>query len=200
MYVSLNIETTGIDPDTCDVLSLAAVLDTGEGTVDDLPFIHMRLLHEKVQGDVETFSWESHRALLKDIHEGERTPAEYPIDAQWDGNVRPTSMVKTFHWWLAEHHPEWDSSGLVPQMTPITLAGKNVRGFDVSFLDAHFGFSEATPIHHRAIDLGSVYWTPEGGVPSTKECAERAGLDYEYRHDALYNARFVVRALRAYTS
>jgi hypothetical protein len=48
-YLSIDIETTGLDPETCQVIEFSAVIDTirpDAGPVDELPSFHAYLVRD----------------------------------------------------------------------------------------------------------------------------------------------------------
>lgn len=76
----------------------------------------------------------------------------------------------------------------------ITLAGKNVMGFDYHFLpedlQARFRYSGADP--------GSMFWDTinDRQLPGTEQVMKRAGVEYSNGHDALSDARMIISAIR----
>jgi oligoribonuclease len=53
-YISIDIETTGLDPENCQILSIGAVLEdtTNFVPLDSLPSIHIAILHENIKGSM----------------------------------------------------------------------------------------------------------------------------------------------------
>src|SRR5699024_6968893 len=68
-YISIDIETTGLNPNNCQILSFGAVLeDTNKNVpVEELPFFHCAILREKIEG--EPFALNMNRDLLSKIVE-----------------------------------------------------------------------------------------------------------------------------------
>jgi hypothetical protein len=53
-------------------------------------------------------------------------------------------------------------------------------------------------MNHRTIDPANLFWDPliDRGLPNTKTCMERAGLDGEVAHTAVEDARVVCKLIR----
>lgn len=74
----------------------------------------------------------------------------------------------------------------------LTVAGKNVASFDIPIL-RNQGFS-TTLFSHRCVDVGSLYLTDFGKVPSLSEINTLTGGS-KVTHEALKDAFDVVRAI-----
>jgi len=76
----------------------------------------------------------------------------------------------------------------------ITAAGKNFSSFDLPFLKKIGTF----PFQHRALDPAVLYYRPleDEGLPDTKTCMERAGMDGKVAHTAVEDAKAVVQLIR----
>ena len=49
-YVSIDIETTGLDPETCQILEIGAVFDNWTLPIRDLPTFHCYVVHKQIVG------------------------------------------------------------------------------------------------------------------------------------------------------
>ena len=49
-YVSIDIETTGLDPETCQILEIGAVWDDWTKPIDQLPVYHRLVYHKEYRG------------------------------------------------------------------------------------------------------------------------------------------------------
>ncbi len=167
-YVSLDIETTGLDPKRCQVLQLAMVLEDTEypdTPILDLPHwceaIHWKGLHG------EPYAFSMHSKLLKLCADGERS-------------TPPIPFYDFAECWLQDHDVTPDNR--------ITVAGKNVAGFDLRFLPDQI----TGCFHHRCLDPGSVF------VDWDQQHLLSLGdlIDAKVAHDALQDARDVIKVLR----
>lgn len=176
-YMSIDVETTGLDPDVCQVIQIGAVID-GEDfydrPIEDLPHFNLGIRHERVVGEygaLDMNGW-----LFNAINNGvmaSDTPA-----VAWD-RFRP---------WVAAYRP-----ALGPR---VVATGKNFASFDRRFLGRMWPNFDRE-FHHRSIDPAGFFMRWNDKVPpSTAECLLRAGLPSDVAHDALEDARTVCRLLR----
>lgn len=180
-YVSIDIETTGLDPDKDMILEIGAVA---------MPSVDMfRVLIVEKRYTVSPFIMNMHRELFEEIrtldgselpgHDGTRNIALACSRDEAEG---------LFTDWLDRHR---GPSGKV------VAAGKNFHGFDNRFL-RRFGIQDGI-FHHRALDPAMFYLRPDDITPpSLAQCLERAGLDPQVSHRALDDAMAVVSLLEAH--
>lgn len=165
LLLSIDIETTGVDPDTCQILEIGAVcFDTDNK--DGHAYFEATVRPDIIVG--EPYALAMHKGLLERIAGGE-------------GQTLDESM-RDFRNWLkwCQHRNQGE------KFTPV---GKNLS-FDRSFLRKHPMFKEL-PLTHRSIDIGNLYWRPHidrASLPDSKECKARAGLPGEVAHNALTDA------------
>jgi len=175
VYASIDIETTGLDPDHDQVLQIAAVIDGPAyytRRVDELPAFNMLVRRDRVSGD--PFALAMNADLLRRISEHNKC----------------LSLPQEVGEKLATFLSGYLDNGR------ITAAGKNFASFDRQFL-RRMAPEAIALIHHRSIDPGTMYATPEDRCPpSTEECLKRAGLSLPVTHDALADARLIVRLIR----
>lgn len=170
MYVSIDLETTGCDPENHQILEVGAVIDDLKSPVDELESFCKLIEYDTIVGS--PFALNMNKDLIRAISDGGGTALEHAIIH--------------FKSWLIWHLGE----------EKITFCGKNASGFDLPFLRNN-GFLDGTNVSHSVIDPGSMYL--EAGdteVPGMATCLERAGLDPEVRHQALDDAYQNVRLVR----
>lgn len=180
MYCSIDIETTGLDPEQDQILEMAAVLALPEDrnkSVVDLPYFHRKIRYERLEGAPYALMLNSRL-----IEEMARLPKE-----DVDGWVRLHELGKEFAHWLKQRIGE---SGRVHP------CGKNFQGFDRQFLWKTPGF----PKHmftHRAADPGAAYATWDGipGLDSFATPVELRGREHEALFDARKALYWVMKAL-----
>lgn len=174
-YFSLDIETTGLDPLKDQILEIALVVeDTNLAVnIDKLPYFHCYVDHEEVHGNALALSMNAD--ILRTISKGE-------------GNcLTPWAAVESMNEFVKEHSHE----------KKIVIAGKNVAGFDIPFLE-NMGY-DLFKYHHRTIDPAMLYtnFMMDNVPPSLQECLIRAGHDVTVAHRAVDDARDVIRLVRA---
>ena len=178
-YVSIDIETTGLDPSWCQVLEIGAIIDDGSSSIDSLPTFHCYVVHPQIIG--QPYALWLNAEILKKI--------SYPDAHPDDLFCLPEQVVTAFGTWLGQNG--------VDVTSPIKCAGKNFGSFDRQFLERLPNFTQFLRLAHRSIDPGSMYLElKDERVPSTEECAKRAGIIIENQHQALADARLVVQLIR----
>jgi oligoribonuclease len=166
-YLSLDIETTGLDPQTCDIIEIGAVVDDlNLPEEESRPIFHVYVLpNEKVyHGD--PFALSMHPVIFQRIAKREQ-PFVY---------LHPTEVAHAFEQFIDEHFRGADGN------IRVTVAGKNVGSFDLPFLRRLPYWQEVigSKIRHRYFDPGSMYYSPtiDTELPNTEKCLVRAN---EYR-------------------
>jgi oligoribonuclease len=175
-YVSIDIETTGLDPETCQILEIGAVWDDWMRPIHELPVYHRLVSHDEYRGNAYALAMNA--PLLKRLS-GEREP--WFLDS---GQV-----ADDFAAWLKGCG--WDGK------TALTPAGKNFASFDRQFLKRLPRFEQVVKLHHRTLDPAVLFWQRDDEkLPDSKTCYERAGLDNKVAHTAVEDALAVVRLVR----
>lgn len=184
-YVSIDIETTGLDWRTCQTIEVGAVIDDFETPIEKLPTFRCYIDHGIFAGEPYALSMhaEIFRAIARErSHNLEIFPDIYVF--------KPDKVADHFATWLSKN-------GIIP-WDKFVVAGKNFGAFDKNFLDLLPGWKEEIRMHHRIIDPGSMYYVP--GVddipPNMEECFRRAQLPLVVNHKALDDAFDVVKLIR----
>jgi hypothetical protein len=205
-YVSLDLETSGMDVRAPDrILMLSMVVEDTEKPeipVEQLPNFTVIIDTDKISGNPTALAMNSW--LLVAI-EFSRTKMEQEqfyvrfnnlgipqetiskgIDAAQKYKVFPLDhAILCAKQFLTDHFGTKDR---------ITVAGKNVAGFDLTFLPEDL----KAMFRHTVIDPGSMFWYPDFDrmIPDSALVMKRAGVQYQGAHDALEDARMVIKALR----
>jgi len=173
-YVSIDIETTGLDPETCQILEIGAVVDDWKLPIERLPRFRRALTYEIVTGSPYAMALNAN--LLKQI-----------ASPQSDF-CKPQELGAQFAEWIK-------ANGLDPMR--LQAAGKNFASFDMQFLNRLPRFGEHIRFRHRVLDPAILYWRlQDDKLPDSKTCYERAGLDNKVAHTAVEDALAVVRLVR----
>jgi len=175
-YVSIDIETTGLDPETCQILEIGAVWDDWTKPIRELPVYHRLVYYKEYRGSAYALALNAN--LLRHLS-GRREP--------WWRD--PGQVADDFAAWLKGCG--WDGRAA------LTPAGKNFASFDRQFLKRLPRFEQVVKLHHRTLDPAVLYLRPEDErLPDSKTCYERAGLDGKVAHTAVEDALAVVRLIR----
>jgi hypothetical protein len=183
-YLSLDIETTGLDPETCQILQIAAVLDDTEHPLEDAPTFNALLYAPTYTGT--PYALAMNMCIFETL--ARATPG---IDIGHRGYSASVSEA----WCICSQLKCWlEDCDILEE--EVVLAGKNVAGFDLTFLQKLPNWN-IIPAFHRVLDPGNLYLRPTDLVPpGTDECLRRAGLDDSVSHDALDDALAVCQLIR----
>lgn len=170
-YVSIDIETTGLDKQKVHVLQLAAIYDNGKD-IEDLPTFD-RIIKWPIISHGEEYAMNLNRGLLRRAYQVR------------EGVVSIEQARRDFEKWLDFVQP----SGR------FTAAGKNVQGFDMPILANPVNRFSLRRFLHRALDPGSMYTDEFDHIPTLDEINSVTGRK-AVSHDALDDAWDVVYAIR----
>jgi len=195
-YLSVDIETTGADPNYCDIIEFAAVADDLKNPLplEQLKTFQTYLLKERYTG--EPYALAIHAHIFHKI-------------AHWHENeiniTKQEALMDNFYTFLTtqlDYKP--DKFGRIH----VNGAGKNFSSFDFRFLEK-LPNSHLVKFRHRVLDPAILYLCPEDEeLQSTKVCMQRAGFDWnliakiinkpanECEHTALGDAFAVVELIR----
>jgi hypothetical protein len=181
-YISVDIETTGLNSELCEVLEIGAIFDDlSQPRKNDPPKFHCYILPDYLSTYCgEPYALAMHSEIFRRIAKQE-PPYMY---------LKSSVVGEEFSAWLT-------SLGLTGDKK-ITVAGKNFGSFDLQFLKRLVDF----PVHrfnHQFIDPGMLYFDPliDKCVPNTQTCAKRAGIGSTVAHTALEDADMVISLIRA---
>lgn len=219
-YIAIDLETTGLDPENCQVLSIGAVIeDTNDiKPLDELPTFHGIIKRRNISG--ETYAINMNRDLIQTMNHymTAQDQDEKNDIVQMTGMkfYEEEEIVQEFYYWLAQNgfvdFNEPGSGGYVtsrngqavPAITNktkpihITAAGKNFATFDLKFLLKLPRWKQLVKVRQRILDPSILYtnWTEDESLPGLGLCKKRANLPEEVAHDAVEDSKDVVLLLR----
>ena len=190
--VSIDLETTGLNPDTCEIIEFGAVLDNGDGKpISEADTFRFRVKKSTYKG--EPYALAMHSELFKTIAESH---CDYT-----EGNdlIGPPYM-------LGRCFGQWLTARGVPSHN-FNVVGKNFANFDARFLNRMATGRTCFQWNHRILDPASMFVRRDDvSLPSTQECINRALMSEAFRedyealigvmHTALYDAQIVVALIR----
>lgn len=195
--IHLDLETTGLDWNTCHVVSVAMVADDTNNRMplEELPKFYKKLRRHSYSGEPRALAM--HRQLFDDI-----------------ANNTPDVI---FHSEIASEMAQWLCN--LNWGDKFNICGKNVAGFDFNFLALRTvsdhcyncfsrqgasiyirdSLQQKYQFRGRVIDIGTLYadFDDDESIPSTQQCIDRSGLKIEGSvHDALDDCMISVKLLR----
>jgi len=185
-YISIDVETTGLDPTLHSVIEVGAVVENTEffNPVEALPTFRALIWRDSCVWSLVPI--QMHTGIIEVLAK---------VDPQiiHDGDIQlecgavittPERFAKLFDCFIMEHFSQERA----------TVAGKNFNAFDRPFLEQLY---PDLPFRHRVLDPAMMFvdWSKDR-APSLPECMERAGLDMDGYHTSLGDARMVIKLLR----
>lgn len=185
-YISLDTETSGTNPDRHQILSIGAVIEDTNNIVpiDELPSFYCVIPHTEITG--EPYALSMNKSLIEEIK-------DYPTIVQ-PNFLEEQEVTEDFERFL-------DANGIrVHYNDKITVAGKNYEAFDRKFLNKLPNWERNIKTHRRVIDPSGlcVDWSKDDVLPNLSLCKKRCGLEETVTHNALEDAKDVVRILRKF--
>ena len=183
-YVSIDLETTGLNPETCQILSFGAVIEDRDNKlpIEELPKFHRIIKHDFIKGEPYALN------LNKDI-------IEIIKDGKSEELIKIENFTDSFCRFLLNNSyknlPDNDYK------FKINVTGKNFAMFDNNWLYQIPDFRNLIKISHRVLDPAPLYMTPEDEwLPNLQTCMDRAGIKSEVTHNALQDCIDVIKVLR----
>lgn len=190
-YVSIDIETTGVNRGVCDIIEFGAVIDDyfDQKPLADLPKYHSYILPPAGQTYTgEPFALSMHSTIFRRIAEREK-PYSY---------LSPKSLGYSFKLFLTRNGFELEKDRVT-----INVAGKNFGSFDYPFLEDKTDLFKHVNIRSRIIDPAVLFLeTGDESLPGTSKCKERmakikgSDVNTEVAHTAIDDALDVVSLVR----
>lgn len=217
-YISIDIETTGLDADFNQILSIGAIIEDAANPLpyDKCPKFHAAIVREQLTGS--PFAINLNKSLIESIamwkeYPKQREAIEEETEMQF---LYPDEVVEAFYDFLYENgFVEFDPTDLnrrvkikngktYPMLTSnmkpasITAAGKNFATFDKLFLEKLPRWKQCIRLKQRVLDPSILFinWVEDTDVPNLLTCKQRADISGEVTHNALEDAWDVIQVMR----
>jgi hypothetical protein len=219
LYVSIDIETSGLNSDSNHILSIGAIIEdtTKKLPYEELPKFNAIVLQHNIQGSPRAITMNKEIiSLMGDYLEGTDEVRELLNNNSGYKFYTEDEVVKEFYYFLEENgfgHGLINNSGGYVEIKdgkhrpmingatkPITInvAGKNFSTFDKLFLEELPWWKKLIRTRSRVIDPSVLFvdWSNDNALPSLTKCKERANIEGIVTHNALEDAWDVIELLR----
>jgi len=183
-YLSIDIETTGLDPERHQILEFAAIFEDSEKQLsfEELPKFHAYFSYNELIG--EPYALQLNQDILRIISGLLELPEEAKIYHRIMDEFNP--FEDHFFIWITELFGEENA----------TVAGNNFGQFDYQFLRRNFP-SLVDCFYHRFLDPGSMLVGYDSDrIPNLEQCLEMCEMEPTNLHTAIGDAWDVIRLIR----
>ena len=197
-YLSIDLETTGLDSKHNQILEFGAVLEDTNNILplDELPTFHAYITHPygRITGDI--YALNLNAGIIEKLKNQKELEEQYNF-------VKVEDLAERFLFWLSQQGFEIKTKNEgqpneYKYSETLTVAGKNFSGFDKMFLNEVPNFNKLIKIRHRVIDPSILFidWKNDNAPPSLDNCKVRAGIEGVVTHLAVDDAKDVIKLLR----
>jgi hypothetical protein len=209
IYVSIDIETSGLDHTKHSVLSIGAII---EDTEKKLPFLECPrfnaiVLQNEIVGSPRAIAMNKEIiSLTGDYLEGTDEVRELLNSKSGYQFLEKEDVAKAFYSFLWSNGFSTTTPPLEPvidgrtKSITINVAGKNFGTFDKLFLQELPWWQKLIRTRQRVLDpaILCVDWKNDTSLPSLTQCKEKLGIEGIVTHNALDDAWDVIEILRKF--
>lgn len=221
IYVSIDIETSGLNADMNHTLSIGAIIEDTEKKLpfNEIPKFNAIVLQNNIQGSPRAITMNKEIiSLMGDYLEGTEEVRTLLKEKSGYQFLEEEEVIKEFYLWLDEnglgHGLVNNSGGYVEvkdgkhrpmingstKSITLNVAGKNFGTFDKLFLQQLPWWQKLIRTRQRVLDpaILCVDWNNDTALPSLNQCKERHNIKGEVTHNALEDAWDVIEVLRKF--
>lgn len=220
-YLSIDIETTGLDSENNQILSVGVIVEDTEKKLpfEELPKFHCAIVHKEIRGSLfalnmnkELISTINHwdisdsymRAKIEEktgmIFLKESEVCEHLFRFLFRNGIINSSLYfsETNHMVEIFDGVSYPAVNRVKTPSHLNIAGKNFGTFDKLFLEKLPRWKQLFKVRQRIIDPTILFtnWNEDDQLPNLTTCKERANTGGEVTHDAIQDAFDVIELLR----
>ncbi|MBX0292679.1 3'-5' exonuclease [Hymenobacter sp. HSC-4F20] len=186
-YLSLDLETSGGNPQRHQILELAAVVEDTKRLrpLPELPTFRRVVRHPEYVGTAGALALNAR--LLQELARQDPNPEL----------CTPNELLLQLREFLLAQGFKTDKQNCVT----VTMAGKNIASYDLGFLRVLPGYGTLVRAEPAMLDPAAFYlnWRKDTRLPTMQTCKARAGFeDDTVAHEALADALDVVQLLRPF--
>lgn len=206
-YVSIDLETTGLDPENCQILEFGAIIEDTDNKLpfDELPKFKKVIYHEEIKGGAFALNMNvrilsilaQYQSQFDKYSNGKITSEELKTFSRENNIITLKGLTLDFYSFLAPHFLPGLNSGA---QINISVAGKNFGMFDYQFLKRVPDIEKLIKFKSRVLDpaILCVDWKNDKALPGLLDCKKRHEVTGEVTHDALEDAWDVIQVLRKF--
>jgi hypothetical protein len=195
-YISIDLETTGLDPNNHQVLEIGAIIEDTNNikSFEDSPKFSCIVYQPTIIGAPYALAMNARILGIIGTYQEFLKGIEKDVYRKLHNILHPNEVGLYFRRWLDEND--------IKEMR-INCAGKNFGSFDKLFLNNLPHMNEYVGFRSRIADPAILYvdWENDLTLPNLNDCKKRCGIiDTEVSHKAIEDAWDVILCLRpAYT-
>jgi hypothetical protein len=219
IYVSIDIETTGLDPLSNNVLSIGAIIEDTSKKLpyNECPKFNAIVLNKQLQGSPRAITMNKEViSMIGDYLEGTDEVRTILNNNSGYKFYEEEEVVKEFYRFLFAngfayelgpgdfantiHNVEYPAIGGKTKPITINVAGKNFGTFDKLFLAELPWWQKLIRTRQRVLDpaILMVDWVNDTSLPNLDTCKFRADIQGVVTHNALEDAWDVIEVLRKF--
>jgi hypothetical protein len=219
IYVSIDIETTGLDPLSNNVLSIGAIIEDTSKKLpyNECPKFNAIVLNKQLQGSPRAITMNKEViSMIGDYLEGTDDVRTILNNNSGYKFYEEEEVVKEFYRFLFAngfayelgpgdfantiHNVEYPAIGGKTKPITINVAGKNFGTFDKLFLAELPWWQKLIRTRQRVLDpaILMVDWANDTSLPNLETCKFRADIQGVVTHNALEDAWDVIEVLRKF--
>lgn len=219
-FCSIDIETTGLDPERNQILSIGAIIEdtTKKLSFEDIPKFNAIILHHELTGSPRAITMNKDIiSLMGEYLEGDKDVRKKHDEHSGFQFLEPDEVAKAFFDFLWRNGFNYTFGGVGKEARVIdgkyyplfngntksiliNVAGKNFGTFDKLFLEKLPWWKKLIQPKQRIIDPSILFcdFNNDDALPSLTKCKERAGIEGIVTHNALEDAWDVILLLREF--
>lgn len=214
IYVSIDIETSGLDYEKHKVLSIGAIIEDTEKKLsfEECPKFNAIVLQNEIVGSPRAITMNSEIINYMGRYlEGNDDVRDECKKVTMYEYFKEDEVVKEFFKFLVSNDTiniEWENDwkdgevyiGSNTRPVTINVAGKNFGTFDKLFLQQLPWWQKLIRTRQRVLDpaILCVDWKNDKSLPSLITCKERTNVEGIVTHNALEDAWDVIQVLRKF--
>lgn len=196
-YISIDLETTGLNPDRHQILEFGAVLEDTNNIlpIEELPRFHAYIIPKNGELTGDIFAIDLNKDIINKLKDRKKLDEQYNF-------LKTDELTDEFLFWLHsqgfELSTQYEGTDKEYKSCTINVAGKNFNSFDKAFLEHIPNFTKKIRMRTRVADPAILYvdWFNDDTLPSLDDCKIKAGIDGVVKHTAVEDAIDVIELLR----